>query len=549
VRTLAVVVVSFVAANSQAAPERMEVDDIAVPPAEVVHAMVKVDIPMPGFDLPPVRDDGVRTPRELRVHGGKVLDSKIWVHGYITFAYDCVQDVRKPGESERDVKARIDADPTLCERPKFFIGDTKTTPKEKSLWVVDVPRVYNKAELTHMKPSERTLPGRCEPNEKDAAKKICPPYKVGDEVTVTGEFKLVSPHSERNSEGLVVYEAMQNTTAKWSTPGTTWAPPSPEPAFTPKPTVRWVFSPTKAPAPHVASRPVADRKLLDKSRLLTRDGEKLLAKGDLPGATGKLAEAVAAWKANHAAWYWLGAANAKQRNWAAARDAFEHAAKLRDDVAMYQLMTGIARYEASVQSARETQAKRENRSVEQVRPDLTAINFEGAIMALQEALKLEPGLWRAHYYLGKIQRAAGRDQLAAMELATAITQNPADAGPYIALVELYQRWDYIDEAVVVAGQGAMNTASPDVWFELGKAFGDKHEDAKAADAFSKALELDAHYEPARMQRGLARYRSGDLAAAKRDLEDFVKNAGPELEFVKQQANQVLLEIQLKPHKR
>jgi cytochrome c-type biogenesis protein CcmH/NrfG len=103
--------------------------------------------------------------------------------------------------------------------------------------------------------------------------------------------------------------------------------------------------------------------------------------------------------------------------------------------------------------------------------------------------------------------------------------------------------------MVVASQGAFNTMSADVWFELGKAFVDKHDDKKAVEAFGKALELDGHHEPARFQLGLARFRIGDFAGAKRDLEQFVANAGPELEFAKQQASQVLLEIRDKPRKR
>ena len=49
----------------------------------------------------------------------------------------------------------IDDDPTMCERAKFYIGDTADTPAEKSLWVVDVPRPYNKLELERIKKPDR----------------------------------------------------------------------------------------------------------------------------------------------------------------------------------------------------------------------------------------------------------------------------------------------------------------------------------------------------------------------------------------------------------
>jgi len=194
-------------------------DQIQGPAAEVKKTDVKLDLPaVPAFDLPPAPADGGHSVKELRVKGKKLFETDITVHGYITWAYDCATAVRKPDETDKDLQKRLDEDPTLCERPKFYIGDGKDTPAEKSLWVVDVPRPYNKLEMERMKKPERNLPDRCEPNEKDPKKNICPPYAVGDEVSVTGTFKMSSPHSERNSDGLLVYKKMKNITQNWETP-------------------------------------------------------------------------------------------------------------------------------------------------------------------------------------------------------------------------------------------------------------------------------------------------------------------------------------------
>lgn len=194
-------------------------DKLKGPEAEVKKSDIKVDLPaVPDFALPPAPADGGHTIKELRVKGKKLLDTDITVHGFITWAYDCQTAVRKPEESDKDVQKRIDEDPTLCERPKFYIGDDKATPVEKSLWIVDVPRPYNKLEMERMKKPERNLPDRCEPGEKDPKKNICPPYAVGDEVEITGTFKTSSPHSERNSDGLLVYKKMKNVTQNWETP-------------------------------------------------------------------------------------------------------------------------------------------------------------------------------------------------------------------------------------------------------------------------------------------------------------------------------------------
>lgn len=207
-------------------------DKFQGPQAEVKKTEVKLDLPnVPAFDLPPAPADGSHAVKELRVKGKKLFDTDVTVHGFITWAYDCATAIRKPGETDQQVQDRIDGtkivdgkmegDPTLCERPKFYIGDDKATPVEKSLWIVDVPRVFNRQEMknTPNKKDRDVDPLKCEPKE-DPKKTLCGPYAVGDEVVITGSFKTSSPHSERNSDGLIVYKKMKNITQNWESPMT-----------------------------------------------------------------------------------------------------------------------------------------------------------------------------------------------------------------------------------------------------------------------------------------------------------------------------------------
>ena len=206
-------------------------DKLKGPEAEVKKTDVKLDLPaVPPFDLPAAPADGSRSVKELRVKGKKLLETEVTVHGFVTWTYECKTALRKPDESDKDLQARIDEDPTLCERPKFYIGDTAATPPEKSLWVVDVPRPYNALEVKRIKKKDRIEPDRCEPDEKDKMKSICPPYAVGDEVVITGKFATSSPHSERNSDGLIVFKKMKNTTQGYESPA---AEPGPEGASAP----------------------------------------------------------------------------------------------------------------------------------------------------------------------------------------------------------------------------------------------------------------------------------------------------------------------------
>jgi len=197
-----------------------EGDKLKGPDAEVKKSDVKLNLPaVPAFDLPPSPSDGSHTVKELRVKGKKLLETEITVKGIVTWAYDCPTAVRQPGMSDKDVMAMLDDDPTKCERPKFYVGDSGDTPAEKSMWVVDVPRPYNKKELERLPKEElrNPPPDKCHP-KGDPKKSVCPPYKVGDQVEITGTWKLSSPHSERNSDGLLVYKKMKNITQSWESP-------------------------------------------------------------------------------------------------------------------------------------------------------------------------------------------------------------------------------------------------------------------------------------------------------------------------------------------
>jgi tetratricopeptide (TPR) repeat protein len=249
---------------------------------------------------------------------------------------------------------------------------------------------------------------------------------------------------------------------------------------------------------------------------------------------------------NHGAWYGLGAAYAGKQDWTNAADAMSHAVQLVPDQGMYQLYYGRFLYEKAIRTAREDEARKENKKPEEVTADLTSVNFEKPLQHLQEAVKLNPDLWRAHYYIGRIYRDTGRAKEAADELTRALKGGPIDPGPWVALAELYRRWDYTDQAIQVAEDGTaivpgVNEKS-EIWFEVGMGYDDKHLNDQAISAFTKALEARRDNHAAKFQRGQAYYRKADYDNAKRDLEEFGKTGGASVQFEKQQASKMLVDI-------
>lgn len=148
------------------------------------------------------------------------------------------------------------------------------------------------------------------------------------------------------------------------------------------------------------------------------------------------------WPDNHLAWYAWASAHLARQEWSEAKTAVERAVALRPDRAMYQLYHGIALYEVARRRVRDL-----------------PLQLDAARDALATAIKLEPALWRAHYYLGRIHRDLGDARRAAQQFSETIRLHPGYRFAYIALTELYRAHGHIDQARAVAILGATHVAA------------------------------------------------------------------------------------------
>jgi tetratricopeptide (TPR) repeat protein len=287
----------------------------------------------------------------------------------------------------------------------------------------------------------------------------------------------------------------------------------------------------------------------NESVTLANLGNTMINRKQYDEAIVQLKKAVEKYRDNHLAWYGLGISYINRKQWNEATDALGNAVRIVDEQPMYQMWLGIAQMMKAISQAREDLARRESKKPEEVEPDLGSINFEGAVQHLQQAVKLSPAMWRAHYNLGQIFRDTDKAKDAADSFTKAIAANPREQGPYIALTELYLRWDYIDAAIQVASQGVANVPGSnersDIWFVLGMGYDAKRFDDKAIEAFGKALDDRRDNHKAKFQRGQSYFRKGDYSKAKRDLEDFAKTGSAKLDLQKTQASKMLMDIAAK----
>jgi tetratricopeptide (TPR) repeat protein len=511
-----VLVVLSRAAAALADDAKLEADDLPPPQAEAVNAPPAVETPaLPAFDLP-VMPAGLHGPRELRVHGKPLLGTEIKVMGFITAIYDCPAKLAasNPTATRGQILTAIDNDPALCGAGKFYLGDAKTTSPDTSIWVVEVPQPPGKRAREQLKAERKAAPA-------------VPKLAIGDYVTVTGTWATQSQHGEHNTAGLLIYRTLAPAPASAAPPATAPAGATAEPELvvTTKPPLRPKVNPT--------ARNVSTDQL--------NACIKAIAARQYDAAIASCQSATKAWNGNHLAWYTLASAHMAKSEWPQAKAAVERAVTQRPDQGMYQLYHGISLFEA----ARVRPAAPVPGSAPAAPVPSGPVNLDEARDALRRATQLDPSLWRAHYYLGRLYRELDDAKRAAEQFTLTIKTHPSYRFGYIALSELYRRWDYADQALAVAKLGTANVApteASELWFEVGMAQDAKRATQPAIEAFTKAIELRPQDVSSKFQRGQLYYRANDFAAAKRDLDDVVKSTAPEAASMNPVATQLLSQI-------
>jgi tetratricopeptide (TPR) repeat protein len=501
--------VLLVSSNAAAGP--MEPDDLPPPRPEIVRGGTKIVLPaVPAFELP-VIEPGFHRPRELRLRGGSLLGSEIAVKGYVTSIYDCADELAltNPRKNRAALLDAIDREPRLCDRPRFYLGDARASSIETSISVVEVPR-------KPAKPERESL-SRGELNRWP----VVPKLTLGERVVVTGTWATRSPHGEYNSEGLLVYKSLGHLAPEPPPPPGTTAEPTAVLAAAPEPEVT---APSGPPMRPLVANPVFNASVDHLNAC-----NKLIVVARYTEAIGECEAALRPWPGNHLAWYEIASAHIAQRAWRDAAAAAERAVAMRPDLAMYQLYLGVARYEAELERVREIQAQRDHRPAEEIAVDPSLLELDAARDALVRATRLGPDLWRAHYYLGRLYRDRDDARQAAEQFTQAITANPSYRPAYVALIELYRRWDFHDQALAAARAGVPRVSRADareLWFEIGLVLHTKRLEDLALAAFDNALAGDPTDALSRFLRGQIYLKTNRLDDAEREFALVVRSTDP-----------------------
>ena len=164
-----------------------------------------------------------------------------------------------------------------------------------------------------------------------------------------------------------------------------------------------------------------------------------------------------------------------------------------------------------------------------------------AVLALMEAVRLDPDLAEAHFRLGLGYESLNKRAEAEAEYKKAVEaykkyleENPKDAEAHYALGQTYAGLSQFSDAIREYREATkLKEDDPDIYYDLGVAHTKLAQYDAAANAFSKSLELDPDYYRAQdgldeAKEGIKRIRAGrkhqeDLL--KKQKEDELKKAG------------------------
>jgi Flp pilus assembly protein TadD len=164
-----------------------------------------------------------------------------------------------------------------------------------------------------------------------------------------------------------------------------------------------------------------------------------------------------------------------------------------------------------------------------------------AVLAFQEAVRLDPELPEAHFRLalgyeslGKREEAEGEHKKAIEAYKKYLEENRDDAEAHYALGQTYANLGQFSDAIREYREAAkLKDNDPDIYYDLGVAHTKLAQYDAAAAAFSKSLEIDPDYYRAQdgldeAKEGIKRIRAGrkhQEELLKKQKEEELKKAG------------------------
>lgn len=249
---------------------------------------------------------------------------------------------------------------------------------------------------------------------------------------------------------------------------------------------------------------------------LMNEGIEFSKKNNTSAAEKALQDAIKADPSHAAAHHALGVIYRKQQKWIDAEKAFQGAIDNMKDEPNGKYWYDMGAVQASQGEADGvTTAERDTK-------------YRSAIASFQEALKLNPKLFKAHFRQGQLFEKLDEPQKSDAEYRKAIELKPTFSPSFVELGNMYIDYGFAPQAMVVLQVGTqVNETDARMWNGLGRAYLSLNQPKEAIDAFSKAKAIDPDMVDALYGLGMAYAELRQRADAKENLNLFLQKASGE----------------------
>jgi tetratricopeptide (TPR) repeat protein len=243
------------------------------------------------------------------------------------------------------------------------------------------------------------------------------------------------------------------------------------------------------------------------------EGIKQLNKGNLSGAQKAMEEAIQIDPSHSSAHMNLGKLQRKQEHWVDAEKAFEAAIqnmgeKPNGDFYLELALVQIAQGEEDDVSKSEMETQ-----------------YRKAIGSLEEAIKHNPNLYKAHYQVGYLHEKLDEPENADQAYRACIKLNANYTPAFVSLGNMYIDYGFSAIAMSVLDAGTqVNDTDAAMWNGLGRAHLALNKPKEAVDAFGKAKAIDPEMPDVLFGLGMAYADLRMKTESADNLELFLKKA-------------------------
>jgi tetratricopeptide (TPR) repeat protein len=249
---------------------------------------------------------------------------------------------------------------------------------------------------------------------------------------------------------------------------------------------------------------------------LMNEGIEFSKKNNVSAAEKALQDAIKTDSSHAAAHHALGVVYRKQSKWVDAEKAFLGAIENMKDEPNGKYWYDLGAVQAAQGEADGvTASERESK-------------FGAAISSFQEALKLNPRLYKANFRMGTLFEKLDQPEKADAEFRKTIELKPTYSPAFVELGNMYIDYGFANVAMVILKTGSeVNDKDARMWNGLGRAFLSLNQPKEAIDAFSKAKAIDPDMVDALYGLGMAHAELRQRNEARDNLNLFLQKAGGE----------------------